>query len=259
MRNWFTFALMVAVGICVSLVLSVILVQVQYTGSGAPLKALTSQDVRHAMWLSFGVATVAAFGAAFLAIPAGYALARWEFRGKVWLEGLMVIPILMSPIALGVSLLLLFRTYPGQWIENHVIRFVFEVPGMVLAQFLVALSLETLISRSTFEGVNIRYEQVARFLGCTPWGAFRLVALPLARNGLLAAVLLGWARAIGDFGATAMIAGAVKGKTETMPVSIYLSMASVSIDKAVTLSVVLTLVTMVSLAAVIGLTGKARQ
>ena len=207
-------------------------------------------DVQTAVRLSIVVSVGSALLAAVFAIPGGYALSRFRFRGKAIVEGLLVIPILMSPMALGVSLLLLFRTSLGQWVEDNVIRFVFETPGMVLAQFLVALSLETLVVRSAFDAIDIRYEQVARFLGCTPWQAFRRVTLPLAKNGIVAAIILGWARAIGDFGATSMIAGAVKGKTETMPISIYLSMSSVSLDRAVSLSVVLTLVTVFALAIV---------
>jgi len=253
-NRWFPFVLAVALGTAVSCVLALLFVQIHYTGSGGPLLALAERDVLTAIWLSLAVSVTSALSAAVFAIPAGYALSRWRFRGKAAVEGLLVIPILMSPMALGVSLLLIFRTGPGQWVEDNVLRFVFEVPGMVLAQFLVSLALETLVARSAFDAVSVRYEQVARFLGCTPWQAFRRVTLPLARNGVIAAVILGWARAIGDFGATSMIAGAVKGKTETMPISIYLSMASVSLDRAVSLSVVLTLVTVVALALVEALT-----
>lgn len=259
MTRWFGILVTTALGAAVSLVLALILVQVLYTGSGAPLRALGESDVRTAIWLSLAVATLAALGASLLAVPAGYALSRWRFRGRGFLEGLLTVPILMSPMALGVSLLLVFRTVPGQWVEDHVLRFVFEVPGMVLAQFLVCLSLETLVIRTAFDGVDGRLEQVARFLGCTPWQAFRRVALPLARNGIVAAVILGWARAMGDFGATSMIAGAVRGKTETMPVAIYLNMASVSLDRAVSLSVVLTLVTVLALVVVGRLGGGGRR
>ena len=250
MKKWFHFLTLASLGVAISCVSGILLVQFHYTGSGGPLAALLEKDVQTSVWLSLIVSVAAALLAAIFAVPAGYALSRFHFKGKAAVEGLLVIPILMSPMALGVSLLLLFRTSTGQWVEDNVIRFVFELPGMLLAQFLVALSLETLVVRSAFDGVNIRYEQVARFLGCTPWQAFKRVTLPLARNGIVSAIILGWARAIGDFGATSMIAGAVKGKTETMPISIYLSMASVSLDRAVSLSIVLTLVTVLALALV---------
>jgi len=247
MKNWFSLVLLTAVGIGVSVVTSLLYAQLQYAGGATILATLLDKDVLTSIWLSFYVSVVAAVLAAFVAIPLGFTLSRWKFRGKFVIEGLLVIPILMSPMALGVSLLLVFKTPMGEFVEDHIMRFVFEPSGMILAQFIVALSLETLIAKSTFDNINVRLEQVARFLGSTPFQTFRYVTLPLARNGLITGLILGWARAIGDFGATSMIAGAVKGKTETMPVSIYLNMASVSLNKAVGLSIVLTLVTVVAL------------
>jgi molybdate transport system permease protein len=91
---------------------------------------------------------------------------------------------------------------------------------------------------------------VARFLGCTRWQAFRRVTLPLSRNGILAAFVLGWARAIGDFGATSTISGAIAGKTETMPVFIFNALQQAGTVRAVASSIVLTVVTVVSLVAV---------
>jgi molybdate transport system permease protein len=247
MKNWFSFVLLAAMGIGISIVSSLIYAQLQYAGGSTVIAALKDKDVLTAIWLSFYVSISAALLASFISIPLGYALSRWKFRAKFLVEGILVIPILMSPMALGVSLLLVFRTSTGQFIEDNIMRFVFETPGMILAQFIVAMSLETLIARSVFDNVDIRLEQVARFLGSTPFQTFRYITLPLARNGLFTALILGWARAIGDFGATSMIAGAVKGKTETMPVSIYLNMASVSLDRAVSLSIVLTLFTVLAL------------
>lgn len=250
MRNWFEGLLLAAVGVSVTLMLALLAAQLGYTGAAAPFSMLARPEVLDAMRLSALTATVAALLALLLALPTGYALARWRFPGRSALECLLVIPTIMSPMALGVALVLMFRTGPGQWVEDHLLRFVFEVPGMILAQFFVAFALEVLVLRATFSAQNPRLEHVARLLGCTPWQAFRRVSLPLARNGVLAALILGWARAIGDFGATSTIAGAVKGKTETMPISIYLSLASVSLDRAVALSVVLTLVSLVGYLAV---------
>jgi molybdate transport system permease protein len=250
MRNWFEGLLLAAVGVSVSLMLCLLAAQVAYTGAAAPFSLLAQPDVLQAMRLSALTATLASLLALGLALPAGYALARWRFPGRSALECLLVIPTIMSPMALGVALVLMFRTAPGQWVEDHLLRFVFEVPGMILAQFFVAFALQVLILRATFSAQNPRLEHVARLLGCTPWQCFRRVSLPLARNGVLAALILGWARAAGDFGATSTIAGAVKGKTETMPISIYLSLASVSLDRAVALSIVLTLVSLLGYLAV---------
>lgn len=244
-RNRFDIILLTAVGVSTTLMLMLILVQGAYTGPKVPLRALTEFDVQHAIYLSIVTSGIAAVAAILLAIPTGLALARIQFPGRWLVESLLIVPIVMSPISLGVALLLIFRTETGTWIEDHLIRFVFEVPGIILAEFFLAYAISVLVVRSTFSAVDARLEQVARFLGCTPWQAFRHVSLPLARNGIIAAFVLGWVRAMGDFGASSTIAGAVKGKTETMPVSIYLNLASVSLDRAIALSLVLTFVTVV--------------
>ena len=248
--GWFNGVLLLALGTSVSLMLLLVAAQVGYTGAEAPFAVLGQWDVLRAIRLSFVTSFVAAGLAMLLAVPTGYALARWEFRGRGLIECFLVIPTIMSPMALGVSLLLVFRTAAGRFVEDHLMRFVFEVPGMILAQFLIAFALEVLVVRATFSAQDPRLEHVARLLGCTPWKAFWRVSLPLGRNGVLAAFVLGWARAIGDFGATSTIAGAVKGKTETMPISIYLSLATVSLDRAVALSLLLTFVSLVGYLAV---------
>lgn len=238
-RSWFQLALLCGLGAATTLVVAVLSVQLGYSGVQRPLSALGDPAVRQAILLSFVCATVAAALAIAVATPAAYALARWQFPGKTLVDALLDVPVVLSPIALGLSLLLLFRTTPGLWIESYLIRFVFEVPGIILAQFLLALALSVRVLKATFEDVDVRMEQVARFLGCSPWKTFCFVVLPLSRSGLLAAFILGWARALGDFGATVTVAGAVRGKTETIPISIYLNMASVNLERAVALMLVL--------------------
>ena len=255
MRSWLDWLALVGVGVSASLMLMLLAFQAAYTGGGEPLRALAERDVLHAMGLTFYSATAATLLALLLAIPTGYALARWRLPGLWLVEALLIVPVVMSPMALGVALLLIFRQAPGLWIARYV---VFEVPGIVLAQFFVAYAFAVLVIRTTFSGIDVRLEQVARFLGCTPWQAFRRVTLPLSKRGMMAAFVLGWARAMGDFGATSTIAGAVKGKTETMPVAIYLNLASVSIDRAVALSIVLTVVTVGGLILVRLLVGERR-
>jgi len=249
-HSWFQLALLCALGAATTLVLAVLLAQIGYSGLVQPLTAMGDLAVWQAIWLSFFCATVAASLAIGVAIPSAYALARWQFPGKTVVDALLDVPVVLSPIALGLSLLLLFRTAPGVWIQTYVVRFVFEVPGIILAQFILALALSVRVLKATFEDVDVRMEQVARFLGCSPWKAFCYVVLPLSRSGLLAAFILGWARALGDFGASVTIAGAVKGKTETIPISIYLNMASVDLERAVALMLVLSVTALVVLVSV---------
>ncbi|GAB4276721.1 MAG: ABC transporter permease subunit [Deferrisomatales bacterium] len=228
-----------ATAVAVGLVAAIVGAQLGYAGVAAPLRALAEPGIRHAVGLSLATATAASALALLVAVPTAYGLARWRFPGAGAVDVLLDLPVVLSPVALGVSLLLLLRSGWGQWVEEHLIRFVFEVPGIVLAQFIVSLALAIRVLKAAFQQIDVRYEQVARFLGCTPWGAFRRVTLPLARKGVVAAYALAWARAVGEFGATVTLAGAVAGKTETIPVAIYLRMATVDVAGAVALMLLL--------------------
>ncbi|MBW2120269.1 MAG: ABC transporter permease [Deltaproteobacteria bacterium] len=238
--NWFPLVLLASTGLAVTLVLVVVASQFSYAGPIEPLRALFDEDVRSAILLSLFTASVAAVLGLVLAVPSAYFLARRQSRARDLIDGILDIPVILSPVALGTALLLFFRTQPGRWIELHGIRFVFEVPGIILAQFFLAFALSVRLLKTSFESVDVRLEQVARFLGCSQWKTFSNVVLPMSRRGVIAAFILSWARAVGDFGASVTIAGAVKGKTETIPVSIYLNLASVRIDKAVALMIIFT-------------------
>lgn len=246
-RGLFEASLFASLGIATTVVLMLLVSQAAYVTPGTAVAALSTPDVRSAIVLSLLTASTAALLALAIAVPSAYLLARREFRGKSLVDALLDVPVIMSPVALGLALLLVFRTAPGVLVEQHLLRFVFEVPGIVLAQFILALALEIRVLKATFEGINPRLEQVARCMGCSPGRAFFHVTLPLARPGLIAALVLGWARAIGDFGATVMIAGAVPGKTETVPVAIYLGLASLRIEHSVVLTLLLTLVALSAL------------
>ncbi len=246
-KQGFQIYLLSGLGLAATIVIALVASQVAYSGPAGPLAALLLPDVRGAVILSLGCATVAAALGLVVAVPAAYALARHRFWGAAVLDALLDIPVVLSPIALGLALLLFFRTTAGGWVETYVARFVFEVPGLILAQFILALALEIRVLKATFDDVDPRMEMVARFLGCTPWRAFTRVTLPLSRSGLLAAFILGWARAIGDFGASVTIAGAMSGKTETIPIGVYLRLSSLEIDKAVALMLVLTAIAFVVL------------
>lgn len=249
-RSLYGLCLACGLGAAVSLVLAMLAAQVGYAGIRSPLAALMQPDILHAIKLSILCATVAAGLAMVVAIPCAYVLARYRFPGSVLVDALLDVPIIISPIAIGITLLLMFRTAPGGWVQEHLLRFVFEVPGIILAQFIIALALEVRVLKATFEEINPRLEQVARYLGCGPWSVMGRVTLPLARPGLIAAFVLGWGRAIGDYGATVTIAGSVKGKTDTIPIAIVLNWFAVRIEAAVALVMVLTLIALLVLLAV---------
>ena len=121
------------------------------------------------------------------------------------------------------------------------------IPGIILAQFTIVTALAIRLLKSTFDSIDPRYEQVGRTLGCTKLKAFCTVTLPLAKNGLIAAAILTWARAIGEFGATVTLAGATKQKTETLPIAIFLNLATADVEKAVAVIFILIAISVVAL------------
>jgi len=179
------------------------------------------------------------------AIPMGYALSRYRFRGIVVVDTLVDLPIVLPPLVIGVSLLVFFSTSLGQWIESTGLKFVYTVPGIVLCQFLVSASYGVRAATAAFDGVDRRLEQLALTLGCTPWQAFTRVALPVARNGIVAGAIMAWARAVGIFGPLMIFSGSVRYKTEVMPTSIYLELSIGNVEVALAVALV-----MVGLAAV---------
>ncbi|MFQ6085575.1 MAG: ABC transporter permease [Candidatus Bathyarchaeia archaeon] len=223
------------------LLLAGVLVSIAYfTDLGTLLSAFLSDEVLFAVKLSLLTATAATVISLGVTVPAAYALSRSEFPGKGLVDTLLNVPIVLSPIALGVALLIFFSNTPiGVVVESSLLKFVFEVPGLVLAQFTVVSALAIRIMKSTFDGLDPRYENMARILGCNKFQAFFRVTLPLSKNGLVAAAVLAWARALGEFGATVTLAGAVRMKTETLPIAIFLSLATADVAKATAVILIL--------------------
>lgn len=205
--------------------------------------------------LSLIAATIATFFAVLIGLPSAYALSRYEFIGKQIVDTFLEIPMIVSPIALGASFLIFFNNPLGELIQEKGILFVFEVPGIILAQFATIAGLTTRLMKASLDEISPRYEAVARSLGSSSWQAFYRVTLPLAFRGLLASVILSWAKAVGEFGATVTLAGAMPGKTETMPIAIFTALASANIEKAVILILLLLFLGLATLYG-IRLTGK---
>ncbi len=211
------------------------------------LDILGSSEVRHAIFLSLLTATVSSAIALVIGVPSAYFLARRDFPGKSFVDALLDTPVFLSPIAMGALLLVAFSSAQGRWFQEHVAEVVFAVPGIIVAQASIVTALTIRLMKATFESIPERYERVARSLGCTEWMAFRKVVLPLSKSGLIASAILVWARAIGEFGATVMLAGATEGKTATVPTSIYLSFSGADVNRALTLVLILILVATMSL------------
>lgn len=202
---------------------------------GAVINPYTLYSIR----LSLIAATLATFFAILIGLPSAYALSRFDFPGKRIMDTFLEIPIIMSPMALGASFLVFFNTPLGELVQQKGLFFVFEIPGIILAQFATIAGLATRLMKASLDEISPRYEAVARSLGSSPWQAFYKVTLPLSFKGLLASVILSWAKAMGEFGATVTVAGAMPGKTETMPVAIFTAVSSANIEKAIVLILIL--------------------
>ena len=177
-----------------------------------------------ALALSLKVAGWATAISLVLGVAVGYLLARGRFPGRDLLDTLLTLPLVMPPTVLGYYLLVLLgrRSTFGAWLHDSFgINLIFTWQGAVIAAAVVAFPLVFKPARAAFEAVDGQLEQAARVLGVRELGVFFRVTLPLAWRGIMAGVLLAFARALGEFGATLMVAGSIPGKTQTLSIAVY--------------------------------------
>jgi len=190
------------------------------------LKSIGTREIQFAIKLSFATSLVSTALCIIVAVPVAYGLSRLNFPGKRFAAIVLDVPIALPPIVSGVALLLLFGTTSfGKTLADWGLEVVFTPLGIVLAQFFVNIPYMIKVLQSTIDDIDPRMEFVARTLGCTRLQAFVKVTLPLARNGLVAGIVITWARGLGEFGAALMLAGATRLRTETLPVSLFLNMS----------------------------------
>jgi molybdate transport system permease protein len=176
------------------------------------------------IWLSLRVATLATALVLVVGTVAAYALSHKNFRGKDTLDSLITLPLVLPPTVLGYYLLVVIgRNSPfGQVYEavfGHPLVFTWQ--AAVVASFVHSAPIYIQAARAVLEGVDYRYEWAAQSLGASEWRIFSQITLPLARRGLLALASLCFARSLGDFGVTIMVAGNIPGRTQTLSVAIY--------------------------------------
>jgi len=201
---------------------------------------LARPEVRAAIGLSLRTSTWATLAAVLLGTPVAYLLARREFRGRVLLDNLVDLPIVLPPAVAGLALLLVFgrRGWVGAPLDALGLRITFTQLAVVMAQTFIAVPLFVRAAVIGFAAVEPELEDAAAIDGANAWQVFRRISLPLARRSLLTGVALAWARALGEFGATIIFAGNFPGRTQTMPLAIYLGF-ELDIGVAVALSVIL--------------------
>ena len=180
--------------------------------------------LRPTLWFSLRVAFSAMVLAGLIAVPVAYFMARRRFRGKSVVEAVVTVPLVLPPTVVGFGLLVVLgKNGLGAlvaWWSGGREAILFTPMAAVIAALVVALPLVYLPAKAAFAGVERELEDVARLQGAGPLGIFWHVSLPLARRGLAAGLLLGFARALGEFGATLMVLGDIPGRT-TLPISLY--------------------------------------
>jgi molybdate transport system permease protein len=189
--------------------------------------------------------------------PTAYLLARYHFRGRAALETLIDLPMVLPPAVAGLALLMAFgrRGLLGGPLAALGLALPFTTAAVIIAQTFVSAPFYIRSARAGFAGVDLRLEHMAATLGVSNWRIFWRVTLPLARRSLLSGAIMTWARALGEFGATIMFAGNFQGRTQTMPLAIYVGLQE-DLSGALTLASILLVVSFCLLSVVRLLTGR---
>jgi molybdate transport system permease protein len=211
---------------------------------------LTAPGVLDALTLSLETATLATAACIVCGVPLAWLLARVELPGKRLIRALVTVPLVLPPVVGGVALLLVLgrRGLLGSWLNDTFgITLPFTTAGVVVAEAFVAMPFLIIAVEGALRAADARYEEAAATLGASRWTTFRRVTLPSVAPGIAAGAVLCWARALGEFGATITFAGNYPGRTQTMPLAVYVALES-DLDSAIVLSLVLLTVSVVILA-----------
>jgi molybdate transport system permease protein len=187
------------------------------------------------LWMTLRVATIATAVAAVLGIAIAYLLAKAKFRGRALVEAVVTLPIVIPPTVMGYFLLTALganSAFGRAWEKLTGSAIVFTPTAAVIAATIAALPFVVRASRAAIEEVDERAEAAMRVAGHREWKVAVLVTFPLARRGILAGVALAGARALGEFGATVMIAGNIPGRTQTLPIAVFDSVQAGDIGQA---------------------------
>jgi molybdate transport system permease protein len=247
--NWLKATFIFLFALFLILVLSAYLSLFGLIQKSSFISIILSAEFLRPLLFSLFSSTTATLLAGLFAIPSAYILSRYPFPGRELAEGILYLPVLVPPLVSGLALMVLFSSPAGNWLAAQGIRFIFTPAGAVLAQFFIATPYALRTIKVSFNKVDQNIEEAAATLGDSPVRVFTRVTLPLARKGVLSGLLLAWARALGEFGATIMLAGTLARYSETLPVAIYLRFSTGELETAVTMAVMMMLAALVILIA----------
>jgi molybdate transport system permease protein len=213
-------------------------------------RRLMEPGILAALRLSLLTATLATAVCLVLGVPLAWLLARTTFPGRRLVRALVTVPLVLPPVVGGVALLLVLgrRGLLGAWLDSTFgVTLPFSTAGVVVAEAFVAMPFLVISVEGALRGADARFEEAAATLGASRWTTFRRVTLPMIAPGVAAGAMLCWARALGEFGATITFAGNFPGRTQTMPLAVYLALEQ-DVDAALVLSLLLLVVSVAVLA-----------
>src|SRR5438034_3591215 len=213
--------------------------------------SITTPAAIHAFWLTVEIALIAVPLNTIFGVIAALALVRGRFRGKWLIEAIIDIPFAVSPIVIGLSLILVYGSggWLGSWLVDHGIHVIFSVPGMVLATIFVSLPFVVREVEPVLREVGDEQEQAAATLGANPRQIFTRITLPAIRWGIAYGVVLSMARAIGEFGAVSVVSGKIAGQTETLTLLVEKRYGNFDVSGAYAASLLLVVIALVTLGA----------
>ena len=198
------------------------------------------------VWLSIKVALASLIFVVIFGVLFAHAMRKWEFGGKAAVEAIFALPLVLPPVVTGFLLLILIgKQGPvGRFLEEYFhTQIIFTPYAAVIAGAVVAFPLMYHSTKAAFQSIDTKLEDAARTLGANEWRVFWTVTLPLAWPGLLSGIVLSFARALGEFGATIMVAGNIPGKTQTIPLAIYFAAESNDMNQAGIYVLIISLIT----------------
>jgi len=258
----FFLAFIVLSFIYIFLLIGIIIADFKYVDRESVGRFFTDPNIIYSLKLSVFSCTITTLLCLLVAVPLGYLMSRFDFRGKDVLDTILDIPIMLPPIVVGISLLIFFNMeiirdfetfIQTSWLQfvqkydillqNNWDKFkpkinpTFTVASVILAQFMVSCAFAIRSMRTTFDEISIRQEKVALTLGCSRGQAFWRIVLPRAKRGMVTAATLSWARSLGEFGPILIFAGSTRMKTEVLSTTVYLEFSVGNLAMATTVSV----------------------
>ncbi|MBN2534895.1 MAG: ABC transporter permease subunit [Spirochaetales bacterium] len=220
------------------LLISVILSLFLFSKPGVVLKNILSEEIRFAITLSLLSSLISTFLCALVALPTAYFVVRKKSFIFQIIDIIIELPVAFPPLVAGVGLLILLGPFLGNYLAMIGLKFVFTFNGIIISQFFVAVPFAIKMMKATFQEIDVRYEIVGRTLMAYPFQTFFRITLPLAKKGIIGMLSLTWARILGEFGATMMLVGATRFKTETLPNALFLNMTDGNLDMVIATSLV---------------------